>query len=216
MRPFSLASVVIALLAPLTSSPAGCVQPPELSGTDTPYSLWGRCLSFARVERGARLPLDAIVYFPATGPGSLKLSVDRAALTQEFINDIFDAPKPSVIEDHQMTQQGVRLELSPTRLNITIYPSVVLRLRSDIPSNLRYRTFRGTPMFTVENVSGAAYAATDSKRVSEQFDDVFIQHVLRLTESTTKTLPDGSIQTLGSAAKDSLLPPWQKPSKVKD
>jgi hypothetical protein len=142
--------------------------------------------------------------------------VDRAALTPEFITDVFDVSRSVVLENHQLAQRGVRLELSPTRLTITIYPSVVLRLRSDIPGNPNYRTFRGTPIFVVESVSGDAYAATDLKKVAKEFADVFIQHAMRFTESGTRTLPDGRTQSIGSAADDKSLPPWRMPAKVND
>jgi hypothetical protein len=216
MTTFAPALMLFVLFAPLASYAAGCAQPLELSGTDTPYSLWGRCLNFSKISLKSQLSLDSIVYFPAKGPGELSLTVDRAYLTQEFIADVFDASRAGVLENHQLTQRGVKLELSPTRLTITIYPSVVLRLRSDIPGNPNYRTFRGTPVFVVESVSGVAYAATDSRRVAEEFADVFIQHVMRFTETGTKALPDGRTQSIGSAVSNESLPPWRMPARVND
>lgn len=195
----------------------GCDKPRDLWGTDTPYSLWGRCLEFSKIVRDGKLPANSIVYFPWKGmPGRLTISVERAALTAQFIDDVFDHPKSAILDAHQLAQRGVALSLTPTRMNVTIYPSVVLRLRTDILGDTSYSTFIGQPIFKVDDISGDAYVATDIGRVSSAFPEVFIQYVFPMKETSTRILPDGRTQSTGVVPSQDALPPRLAPVRTAD
>lgn len=193
----------------------GCDKPRDLWGTDTPFSLWGRCLEFSKIARDSSFPAGSIVYFPWKGmPGRLTISVERSALTPQFIEDVFDRPKSEILDAHQLAQRGVALSLTPNRMNMTIYPSVVLRLRTDILGDNAYRTFIGQPTFKVEDVSGDAYVAADISRISSAFPEVFIQYVFPMKENSTRVLPDGRTQSTGTVPSQDALPPRQTPMRA--
>ena len=197
------------------ASADGCVQPDALRNTDTPYSLWGKCLEFRPLSLGSRLPLGSIVYFPIQKDGgSLTISVDRSALTRQFVEDLFDQPDHRVIAKHQLAQKGVRLVLTPKRLKVTIYPSVIVSLRSDILDDPKYRSFISRPTFVVEEIAGKAFASTDLDRISTAFFDVYIQYLMHASTTSRKELPDGSTQ--GSSTISDLLPLRQLPSKANE
>lgn len=194
----------------------GCEKPKQLWGTDVPYSLWGVCLEFTPIDRRTRVPLDSIVYFPAKEQGELTLSVERSALTQQFVEDVFDSPKKEILEAHQLAQRGVTLSLTPSRLKITVYPSVILRLRSDMLGDSTYRTFVGQPTFVVDGLSGRAYVATDLARIASAFSDVYIQYIVRMNEVASETLPDGTHRSFGTISRDGTLPSKRPPSRSSD
>lgn len=190
-----------------------CVQPDRLVGTDTPYALWGKCLEFQPLSAGSRLPLGSIVYFPVKGgSGSLTISVDRSNLTKELIDDLFEKPDATLLATHHLAQKGMVLALTPTRLRITLYPSVVVSLRSDIRGDSQYRSFSGQPTFVVDEVVGKAFASTDLARISSRFSDVYVQYVMPGVTSWTRQLPDGSVE--GLATIPDVLPPRRLPSKA--
>lgn len=191
----------------------GCEQPDALRNTDTPYSLNGHCLEFKPLSPGSRLPIGSIVYFPmANREGALTMSVERSALSKQFVDDLFERPDDSLLATHQLAQKGIALVLTPRRLKMTIYPSVIVSLRSDIPGDPTYRSFTDRPVFTIEEVSGKAFASTDVDRISTAFSDVYIQHIVRMSKPSTKVLSDGRTQFTGSISDS--LPPRQLPSKA--
>jgi len=195
----------------------GCDRPRELLGTGTPYSLWGKCLGFSRVTLNSQIPADSIVYFPwKSNTGHLTISVDRSALTPQFVEDVFNHPRSEILNAHQLAQRGIALSLTPSRMRVTIYPSVVLRLRTDVLGNPGYRTFLGQPEFKVEDVSGDVYVATDIARVESTFPEVFVQYVFPMTESGRRVLPDGQVQLMGTVPSQDVLPPRQAPSLAPD
>jgi hypothetical protein len=208
-------SLLVGLNFHFQASAEGCDQPDHLRNTDTPYSLGAKCLDFKPLSPGSVLPVGSIVYLPITDQGgALALSIDRSFLSKQFLNDLFERPVDDVLANHQLAQKGIVLALSPARLQITIYPSVIVSLRSDILGHPRYRSFVGQPIFTVERVPTKAFASTDLDRISTAFSDVFIQYMMRWNSSTTKVLPDGQTQITGNASE--ILPPRQLPSIVKD
>ncbi len=213
MKPSIWFGLAVALLASPAAHAEFCEKPSELRDSDTPYSLWGKCLTFSKITRSSRLPLDSIVYFPVKRPGTLRLSVDRSELTSQFIEDVFDRSNPAVLEGHHLAQRGISLSLTPKHLEITIFPSVIVRLRSDILADPNYRTFNGQPTFVVEEVSGDVYVATDLNRIASAFQDVYVQYVMRFTETSTRSLADGRTQASGSVSSHDALPPRQMPSK---
>ena len=205
--------VLAGVLGSRAARAEGCVQPDELRHTDTPYSLWGKCLQFTPLSVGSRIPLGSIVYFPLKEQGgSLTISVDRSAVTERLVKDLFDRPDDRILATHHLAQRGLALVLTPTRLKLTVYPSVIVSLRSDIPSDPAYRSFLGQPTFVVDQIQGKAFASTDLKSISNTFFDVYVQYVMRATATATKVLPDGS--TRGFANLEDPLPTRQLPSKA--
>jgi hypothetical protein len=165
--------MLLAICWLIVHSPAnaeGCDQPAELRNSDTPYSLGAKCLEFRPLSPGGSLPVGSIVYVPIADRGKpLTLSIDRSALSKPFVDDLFAHPNEQVLASHQLAQKGIALALSPTRLYLTIYPSVIVSLRSDMLGYPRYRSFVGQPMFVVEKVPDKAFASIDVSRISSAF-----------------------------------------------
>jgi len=156
--------------------------------------------------------LGSIVYFPSAHNGELVLSVDRSALTKQFVEDLFDRPNDRMIATHHLAQRGVRLVLTPKRLKVIVYPSVIVALRADVIGDSAYRSFVDQPVFVVEQITGRAFASVDLERISTAFSDVFVQYLMGSSKSSTTINPDGS--AYGFASLSSSLPPRELPSRA--
>jgi len=206
--------VVIGLLGVATEATAFCEQPSALVGSQTPYSLWGTCLSFSQLSPESRVPLGSMVLVPKAREKSLlTLSVERSALTQTFVEDAFDHPNEEILAAHPLTRRGIELVLTANRLKIIVHPGVVLRLRTEVPGQPSYRTFSGNPSFVIEAVNGEAYASTDMATMAKSFSDVFVDYRLPGRESSRTVLSDGSTQIIGAPVSDDDLPPARRPRR---
>jgi hypothetical protein len=187
----TIAFVVCLLVVSKGAHAEGCDQPPSLKGTDTPYSLWGKCLGFSPLSDGMRIPLGSIVQVLPNAGSQLTLTADRAVLTDEFLRDVFEAPRKEELRTHPLLQRGIGLTVTPNELQITLQPTVILNLRTDMPEDPSYRTYKGSPDFTVRSAPAKAFASTELSRISREFSDVFVHYKARAKQASRTLLPDG-------------------------